>query len=91
MKDCENCRHYYNNGKGDENCDVRGWDFVKEDCPDFDNRFFRNRAEWIEHGEPNAFGKYEQWYWTCGNCGGVGFDKFRFCPACGARMVNDDV
>ena len=48
MKDCDNCRHYSNNGKGDENCDVRGWDFVKEDCPDFDNRFFRNHAITIE-------------------------------------------
>lgn len=31
---CANCRNYWNNGK-EEDCNVRGWDMVRENCPDF--------------------------------------------------------
>lgn len=46
----------------------------------------RKSGEWIEHGEPNEYGVYQSWYWTCSNCGAVGYHEFNFCPNCGADM-----
>ena len=37
MGDCEYCRNYWNNGK-EEDCDVRGWDFVRSGCPNFSDK-----------------------------------------------------
>ena len=34
INDCVKCRNYWNNGK-EEDCNVRGWDIVRENCPDF--------------------------------------------------------
>lgn len=31
---CLECKNYWTNGK-DESCDVRGWDFAQDECPDF--------------------------------------------------------
>ena len=43
-------------------------------------------GEWIEYGEPNQFGEYHKWYWTCSVCNEVGLDSMNFCPNCGAQM-----
>lgn len=46
------------------------------------------RGGWEEHGEPNEYGKYELWYYSCTRCGAVGIPEFNFCPNCGADMRN---
>ena len=45
---------------------------------------------WIEYGEPNSFGEYEKWYDRCSVCGKIGFDKYYYCPSCGARMDEEE-
>lgn len=44
------------------------------------------RGGWEEHGEPNEYGKYELWYYSCTRCGAVGVPEFNYCPNCGADM-----
>lgn len=51
----------------------------------------RKTGKWRENGEPNAYGKFELWYYDCSLCGAVGIQQYNFCPNCGARMVKDDV
>ncbi len=46
----------------------------------------QKRGKWIEHGEPNAQGQYEAWYYYCSLCGQVGIKQYSFCPHCGADM-----
>ena len=46
----------------------------------------RKHGKWVEHGEPNAHGKYEVWYYDCSLCGQVGIQQYNFCPNCGAQM-----
>lgn len=46
----------------------------------------QKRGKWIEHGEPNAQGQYETWYYHCSLCGQVGIKQYNYCPNCGANM-----
>ena len=49
----------------------------------------RKTGKWRENGEPNAYGKFELWYYVCSLCGAVGIQEYNYCPNCGARMVSE--
>lgn len=46
----------------------------------------QKRGKWEEHGEPNEYGEYTLWYYTCSRCGAVGIPQHNYCPNCGAHM-----
>lgn len=91
---CENCsRRKDSKGKtvyeiGDAPCRACGIGDVLDDLDDFPAADVRPvvRGGWEEHGEPNEYGKYELWYYSCTRCGAVGVPEFNFCPNCGADM-----
>lgn len=45
---CDDCAHYSNNGKGDEDCDLQdSWIVKKENCPDFEDRYNRYKQIYL--------------------------------------------
>lgn len=58
MNKCNNCYHYWNNGKDDESCDIHGWNFI-ENCPDYNinNNWKITNQQWMITLSPEEFYK----------------------------------
>lgn len=60
---------------------------VADDCPTIDPESLRPTARW-KHG--GIDGNSYTVNWICRKCGKVADFDYKYCPSCGARMVNTD-
>ena len=60
-----------------------------DEQPDVDPESLRPTAKWIEAPDEGAYGSWE----ACSRCAWESrwaSSKYKYCPHCGARMVNTD-